>query len=219
MFQFDAWWFPDGETHLPTWMREANARVDGRLTYQFHKYHLARSFCRRRQHAVDVGAHVGLWTYWMARDFAAVDAFEPHEQHAACWHSNIPPRDGVRLHTCALGATIQLVCLQDGDGSSSRSYIAEGTTVLMRRLDEFRIPQVSFLKLDCEGYEVFVLEGGRDTIWRCRPVIIVEQKTGCAQRFGRGETEACQWLRAMGARCRANLGGDYIYTWDTETRS
>ena len=56
MYRFDAWWLPDGDTHLPWVMRRVERRVKGRLTYQYHKYEGALPWCRGRRTAVDVGA-------------------------------------------------------------------------------------------------------------------------------------------------------------------
>ena len=87
MMRFDEWWFPDGETQLVDQMAMHNVRIDGRLTWQYHKYVAALSLLplNRRRVAVDVGAHVGLWSYFMARDFGAVHAFEPNVEAAICW--------------------------------------------------------------------------------------------------------------------------------------
>ena len=102
MIRFDQWWFPDGETQLPKWLARMDLRVDGRLTYQHHKYAAALQLVRHRRAAVDVGAHVGLWSYYMAQDFAAVEAFEPMDTHRACFLENVPSPH-VRLHPVALG--------------------------------------------------------------------------------------------------------------------
>ncbi|RWD13572.1 MAG: FkbM family methyltransferase, partial [Mesorhizobium sp.] len=45
-----------------------------------------------------------------------------------------------------------------------------------RMLDSFGLAGIDFLKIDVEGFEKPILEGGEQTIRRERPVIIIEQK-------------------------------------------
>ena len=54
---------------------------------------------------------------------------------------------------------------------------AEGTIekhVQVRRLDEFGISKVDFIKIDVEGHELEVLKGGAATIEASRPILLIE---------------------------------------------
>lgn len=231
MYKFDEWMLPDGELHLPQWMRQVRDRVEGRLTYQMYKYRPAMTFVKQRRVAVDIGAHVGLWSYWMARDFETLHAFEPMPEHADCFEINLAARQGWTLHRCALGEKSGMVRIKtrtpgssgdtgvdpDAERSSLRAAVgAEGTEVEMRTLDEFALDNVDFIKIDCEGYEVFVMRGAVDTLKRCKPAIIVEQKpeTGLVARYKIGVTDAVKFLNSLGAKTRKMIQGDYILSWD-----
>ena len=99
--------------------------------------------------------------------------------------------------------------------SSGDSYVqgdADGD-VPMRTLDSFDLADVDFIKLDCEGYELFALAGGMETFEHCRPVVCVEQKPGKAQKYGLGETDAVKFLQKMGAKLRGEISGDYILSF------
>lgn len=201
---------------MPEWMAREDHRVEGRLTYQYQKYEAARRLCRRKlRTAVDVGAHVGLWSYWMARDFKAVHAFEPAPVHCACWLMNLAGFPLMtQLHRVALGAAVGMVGMDTHDPSSSgNTHVStNGTpaTVDMRTLDSYTLKHVDLLKIDCDGYEYFVVLGALDTIRRCRPVIVVEQKDGFGPRYGRGNHDAVNLLMERGASVVANVGGDFI---------
>jgi FkbM family methyltransferase len=212
VIRFDHWYLPDGETHLQEWMLTAKQIRDGRFCYQLHKYEFARKHVRDRVVAVDVGAHVGLWSYWMAKDFQRVIAFEPKPEHQQCWIRNVPEREGVTLYGVALGNVAGRTGLTHPKNSGD-AYLSPGSEYEVCRLDDYHLDRLDFLKIDCEGYEVFVLEGGAETIQRCRPVVIVEQKPGHAQRFGRKSLEAVQVLESWGASMVKELAGDYVMTF------
>lgn len=215
------WYFPDGETHLPDWMRQAKQMRDGVLQYQLRKYELALGFVRQRRTAVDVGGHVGQWSRNMAKDFSAVHAFEPVPDYAECWRANMAGVDNARLHPVALGAEPGIVSLRCGTpGSHGDTFVAPrdqanaALDVKQLQLDQFDLLDVDLIKIDCEGYEVFVVRGAEATIKRDRPCVIVEQKPGHATKYGLGETEAVDLLLSWGARRRATISGDYVLSWD-----
>lgn len=215
------WFFPDGETHLPEWMRQAKQLRGGVHQYQLKKYELALSWCKRRRVAVDAGGHIGQWSHNMAKDFAAVHAFEPVPTYADCWRKNLAGVDNATLHELALGASAGVVSLRCGTpGSHGDTFVAAraeanaAQDVEQVRLDDMDLPDIDFLKVDCEGYELFVIEGGERTIRRDRPCIIVEQKPGHARKYGLGEIDAVNLLMSWGARRRATVSGDFILSWD-----
>lgn len=216
MKNFGGVWLPDGEQHLVEWMRRVNRVIEGRLTYQFHKLEAALEYVERWGVAVDVGAHCGLWAMHLARRFARVEAFEPVPEHRECFVANVRSPH-VRLHACALGAAAGSVRLrQNGESTGDTCVIAdgEGIEAECRRLDDCALDALDFLKIDCEGYELEVIQGGIGTLRRCRPVVVVEQKPARLERnFGRGGTPAVDLLRELGAQVMREISGDYIMRW------
>jgi FkbM family methyltransferase len=215
------WYFPDGETHLPGWIRAAQQLRDGVLQYQLRKYEMALGHVRQRRLAVDVGGHIGQWSHNMAKDFATVQAFEPVPAYAECWRKNLEGVGNAHLHELALGAAHDMVSLRCGTpGSHGDTFVAPreqanaARDVPMLPLDDFGLSGVDLIKIDCEGYELFVIRGAEATIRRCQPCVIVEQKPGHAGKYGLGETDAVGLLESWGARRRATISGDYILSWD-----
>ena len=85
----------------------------------------------------------------------------------------------------------------------------------MRTLDSFGFTDVDFVKIDCEGYEEQVVQGGRETFLRWKPCVIVEQKQHImSKNFGIAGTPAVDLLKELGAIVRKEISGDYIMTWD-----
>jgi hypothetical protein len=88
---------------------------------------------------------------------------------------------------------------------------------MMVPLDSFLFEHVSFVKIDCEGYEVNVIDGARETLLKCRPCVIVEQKPHVMSRnYGKAQADAVALLRSLGARQREVISGDYIMAWDAD---
>lgn len=211
MLTFDQWHFPDGETHLPSKMRKKNIRVDGRLTYQYPLYQQGLARCRFRRVAIDVGAHVGLFSYWMVRDFARVVAFEPVASHCECWRVNVPARVQDELHVCALGAGTGSVRMQTALATSSGGTAVAGVgPIPLCTLDSFAVADVDLLKVDCEGYELEVLKGAVDTLTRCHPVCIVEQRPNQVASFKHGPLDGVHFLRRLGASITWTDRRDYV---------
>lgn len=216
--------FPSGEQHLPKWMQAKPHMRAGKGTYQYEKYETALKYTTGRRVAVDIGAHVGLWSRVMALDFDRVHSFEPVEKHIDCYRRNL--KDHLEagravLHAVALGSEPGWVCMVNGTrGSSGDTWVKEQKltdppeySVPLAQLDSYELRDVDFLKVDNEGYEFFALRGAEDTLKRCRPVVIVEQKPGRAQKFGLRERQAVEYLQTLGATLCREISGDFILAW------
>lgn len=224
MKQHQGIWLPDHEKHLVDWMNSSGEIVDGRGTYQIKKLRAALTHVRAWRCAVDVGAHVGFWSMHMVKRFLSVYAFEPVPEHRECWEANVRPvyarPTEAILMPCALGNEKSSGRITIPPGSSGGAHVelfhqGPGVDVEIRRLDEFELQDVDFLKIDCEGFELAVLEGAAETLKSCRPCVIVEQKAHImAANFGTKGTPAVDFMIALGAKQRAVLSGDYVLTWD-----
>ncbi|MCC8946001.1 FkbM family methyltransferase [Bradyrhizobium sp. Arg62] len=214
MQQFDGWHLPDGETHLVEWMTKVGKIVNGRYSYQYSKLEAALPLVKNWRCAIDVGGHVGLWTFHLAGMFQTVEAFEPVAAHRECFAKNITSPN-VSLHACALGAREGTVFLHTGPSSSGDTYISDAGehAAPMKVMDDFGFTDVDFIKLDCEGYELFALRGGENTIREQKPCIIVEQKPGKGRQFGLGDQDAVTLLKSWGAEVVKEISGDFICCW------
>lgn len=205
-------WLPDGDVHLAEQvMLPGNPVIDGKGTYQRNKYMAALAHVRERRHAVDIGANIGLWSRLMVMDFDSVTAIEPIAEHRACFVRNV---DGAELLPVAVGNKPgQLHIRIPADHVMSAHVADDGEAVDVVTIDSLDLPPVDFLKIDIEGYEYEALAGGEHTIRGDRPVIIVEQKPGHAERYGRGQWDAVTLLKDWGMREVCVLAGDHIMVW------
>ena len=133
--------------------------------------------------AIDVGAHVGIWTRRLAKIFTKVHAFEPVPDHVECWKVNTQTYKNVFLEQVALSniaKTSKMKQTKHNSGVSSLVYkpnllkTSVEIKVLTQTLDSFNLTNVDFIKIDVERHELEVLEGAENTINTYYPVIFVE---------------------------------------------
>jgi FkbM family methyltransferase len=196
------------------WMTKTNVRVDGVLTYQFSKLEAALKHVRRFRTALDIGAHVGTWSMHMVRRFERVIAFEPLLEHRECFKRNVLNAN-VTLLSCALGAKTEQVRMKVHTGSSGSTHVNGAGDISVVTLDSLLgLNDIDFIKLDVEGYELFVVQGGEKTIRENRPTMVVEQKPkNLAERYGATRMAAVELLQSWGAKVVKEMSGDYILTW------
>lgn len=212
-------WFPDSEEHLCE-MIDFGPQFAGLPTYQFKKFAKAFPLIKNFRHAVDVGSNVGLWARVLVRCFGRVSAFEPVPELNECLWRNIDANDltRVELFPVALGETDGRVSLQTRGNSTGYTHVSpDGKGVIadvpMRRLDSFGLEKVDFLKIDTEGFELYVTRGGKQTIMASRPVMIIEQKPTNPERYGLTPDDLVSTLRDWGAVVAFEWSGDYCFTW------
>jgi FkbM family methyltransferase len=211
-------WLPDSDEHFSGHL-ERERVATGVAGYQTRKWLGALEFCTRRGHALDIGAHVGLWTRPMAQVFGKVTAFEPMPELAACWLANTATLRNVELRQVALGAVDGTIGLVNAIENSGNAHVASGDQVAdfmvsVTPLDEQPLDPVDFIKIDVEGFEHAVVRGGERTIRDNRPVMVVEQKPGNGRRYGLSDTAAIDLLTGWGARIAWVRAGDYCLIWD-----
>lgn len=211
MKKVSSWWLPDNEQHLIKYIE----RDDG---YQrSHRKH-ALSFVQNFRRAVDIGAHVGLWARDLCDLFEFVYAFEPIPEHRECFHKNVKNRN-YELYDCALGnreSTAQMVFDSTNTGHTRIATNKEKDQVYrvvnIASLDSFNLDDIDFMKLDCEGYELFALQGAEATIKRCRPVINIEVKPKF-KFYDVSAFAAGDYLKNLGMVELGHKGSEFVYGW------
>jgi len=120
---------------------------------------------------VDVGANVGAFSIFAARWAARVVAFEPEPGNFACLQRNIELNNlgSVRALNMAVANTTgtQQFCVAEQQHSGSHSFFLERydeaidveTICLEDLLEKEGLGVIDFLKLDCEGMEIDILNG------------------------------------------------------------
>jgi FkbM family methyltransferase len=152
------------------------------------EFWLVPFFCEKDKTAIDIGAAMGCYSYFMAKFSKDVIAFEPNPCLWGHLHSLLGPRahlEEVALSNRLSEATMRVV--RDNSGFSTieekNKLEAAGSssditsmTVTTRTLDSFNLCNISLIKIDVEGHEEAVIQGAQDTIARNRPFLIIESE-------------------------------------------
>lgn len=207
-------YLPDYDTHFQR-MLDKSLKKDNCVRYQWRVRDHAISLLKRRRTALDIGANVGLWTMDLVNDFTHVHSFEPVLDFQQCLTKNTK-KSNYTLHRVALGETeseIDMVITPENTGHSHVNTESFGKgTIPMHLLDSYNFNEVDLIKVDCEGYEVPILKGAKETILRNRPILIVEQQNHEYQQ-DRLDLPAVQLLESWGMKRVCNFNKDWILSW------
>jgi FkbM family methyltransferase len=169
--------------------------------YDTAKFDFLRSRCHSGDVVLDIGAHIGLFSVFMARQVGPtgrVYSFEPTP------YTRQVLQDTIRLNGCdsivevraeAVAGSSGVASLYDtGDIVSNANSLIRttrsvaDTPVQIVTIDEFTAAHsqnVTCIKVDVEGVEFDVLAGAAETIRRCRPVFELEVHPSSLTHSGR----------------------------------
>ena len=143
--------------------------------------------------ALDIGAHVGIWSMRLAEKFKRVYAFEPVPKHIECWKQNMQKFTSEHsewdnasiLNTVALGhengTGTMIVPNTTNTGRATfveklfiKKHDFPKIQVKIKTLDSYEFSQVDFIKIDVETFELEVLQGAENTIRKHKPTMYIE---------------------------------------------
>lgn len=209
------WYLPKGDTYFAQFVEGPAPKKNG-----FQREHLleAFKFVKQWRVAIDVGAHVGFWTWDMASRFERVFAFEAAQDTYDCLVKNIAECHNVTTANFAIGAESgRATVMDDPDrppGNTGSRYVVPGGDVPMVPLDALTMfGGCDLLKIDVEGYELQVLQGARELVEAFHPVIIMECDKRFTHRYGVAHGSAEKLLEAAGYKRVAHMQPDKVFAW------
>lgn len=152
-----------------------------------------RKFLKPGMKVIDIGANYGLYTLSSAKkigDHGNLWAFEPTESVAECLRESINANQFSNINLIQAGLSnregeARLAINPNAELNSLNTLVDENgefETIELKTLDsamdEFQWKDIDFIKLDAEGEEVRILEGGKNCLEKLSPVIMYELKHG-----------------------------------------
>jgi len=159
---------------------------------------------------VQAGGNNGLYAKQYAHIFDTVYTFEPVPELFYCINRNITEENVFKFQAC-LGQSHSLVGMGrkiGNNGGSSNVFGAGVTPTLM--IDDLGLDVCDLIHLDIEGFEMFALRGGENTIAKCRPIIVLET-VGWGKRYGVGDNDIMNWLKKFDYERVGDVQGDSIF--------
>jgi FkbM family methyltransferase len=170
---------------------------------------LLPALCDSARVGVDVGAALGAYSWPLSQLCAGCIVFEPNPNQARYLVNALGNK--VRVEAVALSdheGEVELTIPLEGDvAQAGLATIAPGTwldgvpvqriQVPMRTLDSFKFRPAGFIKVDVEGHELAVLQGGARLLTRDKPTLLIELE----ERFGEGAiARVREFLVSLGYR-------------------
>jgi FkbM family methyltransferase len=214
------------------WVPQSDARVferyaefEGLPDLDVSKVAKCVALSRRRGTALDIGAHVGAVSIYLSRKFQRVVALEAVPATFEFLRRNTAGIENISPLNIAAGPADGEVYLSHYPRHGQLSHVASDADVPKtervgpipaRAIDSLQLPDLSFIKIDVEGYELPVLQGARRTLEQFRPLVLVEQNGNEELHFGRPRDEASTFLENLGMRRHPEaplMSKDRLYTF------
>jgi len=180
---------------------------------------LIRGLCNNPRGMInffDIGANIGWYSLNIAKLFKdiRVFAFEPIPGTFNCLKQNIELNELNNIHSHNFGfsnseQTTVFYYYPEGSGNASSVNLVGRTDIqkisgYLKKLDDFVSDgslTIDFVKCDVEGAELFVYQGGIESIKRDNPVIFTEMLRKWSAKFNYHPNEIINLLATVGYRC------------------
>jgi len=145
-----------------------------------------KQYCKKDKIVLDIGAHTGSYALSLAPYCEKVYAFEPQKMtyYALCGGVALSNMNNIECLNIGLGSTEQVgnmtlnIVSNDGGGSSvhnDNSNVLATEEIKIDALDNLGISNISFIKMDVEDNEQYVLDGAKETLKKSNyPPILFE---------------------------------------------
>jgi FkbM family methyltransferase len=185
------------DTHIGKWVEET-----GRLDFDQSFFKAIRQFVKPNMCIVDAGANIGAYTYGfskMLNTYGSIHAFEPLPNVYECLKHNTKDLKNVKTYNLALGSKKGVVNMITEENIGASRISNEGNIkVNIIDLDSVELNKCDLIKVDIEGFEIDFLEGAKKTIFKYKPVLIMEVNKIQLERQGRSVNELFDKLNSLG---------------------
>lgn len=159
---------------------------------------------------VQAGGNMGYYVKQYADLFETVYTFEPDPVNFYCLNLNIPDLNVIKIQSC-LGNDHNCVSLKVKSRNRGKNHIQGQGILPTLKIDDLNLPGCDLIHLDIEGYELFALQGGMQTIVKYRPVIAVEYFSKCCNRYNYSLEDLEQFLFSLGYKLLTTFEEERVY--------
>lgn len=177
----------------------------GRLDHDQNMLPIVLSYIPIGGVVLDVGCFIGDHAIAYAERVGRngrVLGFEPDEDSFMCMGFNMVNYDNFVGYNIALGVGGHKASLNKVATNNGMNYLADGNDINVHSLDTVipaqNLNRIDFIKIDCEGYELDVLQGGQRTIQKYKPKMLIEINEMTLNRNNVKREDIYEWLDVAG---------------------
>jgi FkbM family methyltransferase len=185
--------------------------------YQIRNWEFAKTISKPNGVALDIGASIGMNAVNYSQYFHSVEAFEPDPDVYECLLDTIVANDCYNVMTHPIAAYnksqikkfIKFPNATFANTLKPDSYVGRSRpqlSIQCEPIDDYEFDNVSFIKIDVEGWEMSVLEGCKNTIIKSSPVVQVEIKPQMLKRNNTNPLNIWSWFDSIGYQAHHFLG-------------
>lgn len=155
----------------------------------------------KKEHTVlDIGANIGCASLLFSNHVQQVHSFEPSPSTYKFLEKNVQQakKSNISTYNLGLGSEDKIAEIAFSSNNRSGGFITDLSEahshqvkekVAIKKIDtlveEYKFRSVDFIKIDAEGYEKNILEGGINTIANYKPTVVLELNHWCLNAFQR----------------------------------
>jgi FkbM family methyltransferase len=125
-------------------------------------------------------------------------AFEPNKEAFECLNYNLGQYNNTQCYNLAVGEKVGKISIDDSCVNKGMAHIKEGNDIDVITLDLVSLTSLNFIKIDCEGFEIEVLKGAKNTINHFKPIMLIEINDATLNRYGKDRKEVFELLDSYG---------------------
>lgn len=204
--------FPKKDEHLN------KIPADILITEQIGPRYVSK-FCTDKKVVIQAGGNCGLYPRIYSEIFETVYTFEPDPINFFCLVQNVKKNNVIKFQSC-LGSNHNLVSVEidknllEKKGYNSGTFQVTGKGIIPTiKIDDLELEECNLIHLDIEGFEGYALEGGIETIKKCKPIICLEIN-GLGRQYGWDESKIYYLLNSLNYKFKEKTENDHIFYYN-----
>jgi FkbM family methyltransferase len=172
--------------------------------------HLISSHVENKNTLVQAGGNCGFYIKPYAEIFNSVYTFEPNPLNFYCLSNNITNENVFKFQAC-LGKNNKPVSMKFTYNNVGKHHVVGEGNIPSLTIDSLGLTSCNLIHLDIEGYELYALKGGRQTILKYKPLIAIEFYEQHAARYQYNLEEIESFIFSLGYEFLTQYDTDRMY--------
>ena len=180
------------DTHISKWVIEHN-----RLDFDQNQLPTYFPYFKPNGYFVNIGANIGCYALPFIKQAKEAHLFEPNKEAFECLEYNMDNYDNVNLYNFGISDKESSCKVLSDNDNAGMVYLKEdeGGQCITRTIDSFNFKGCDFILMDCEGFELKALIGAKETIYKYKPIMVIEINDATLNRQGITRNDIFAWLR------------------------